>query len=117
VLRRDGDLAPHIEWIQGEVDLTADMILQGATEGSELSKARSFLERLFEDSDGKRIAKKQIVVAAKERGIKERTLERAKKELNLDHSKVDRVTYWQPITELSPEEIDHVLGNDVRFMS
>jgi putative DNA primase/helicase len=87
--KRTGALvsAPYIVWHPDPVDITATEAMQAAAESKSPSardNARHVLEALLSDGP---VGSKDVVEAAKENGIAQRTLRRAKDELKIEVKK------------------------------
>lgn len=78
------------EWI-GEYEISADELLSGERKGQKIRNAKDFLKEILADGQ-KPYA--EIDAAAKEKGIKKKTLWNAKKELNIDSVKIGSQWYW-----------------------
>lgn len=78
------------EWI-GEYEISADELLSGERKGQKTRNAKEFLKEIL--ADGQKTYT-EIDVAAKEKGIKKKTLWNAKKELNIDSIKIGSQWYW-----------------------
>ena len=78
------------EWI-GEYEITADELLSGERKGQKTRNAKEFLKEIL--ADGQKTYS-EIDAAAKEKGIKKKTLWNAKKELNIDSVKIGSQWYW-----------------------
>ena len=76
---------------EGPCDITVDELLSGTSKGEKTKDAKSFLLEIL--ADGQKSCN-EIMDAAKERGIKKKTLWNAKKELNIDSVKVGSQWYW-----------------------
>lgn len=76
---------------EGPYDITVDELLSGASKGEKTKDAKSFLLEIL--ADGQKSCN-EIMDAAKEKGIKKKTLWNAKKELNIDSVKVGSQWYW-----------------------
>ena len=69
----------------------ARLLLSWASKGEKTKDAKSFLLEIL--ADGQKSCN-EIMDAAKEKGIKKKTLWNAKKELNIDSVKVGSQWYW-----------------------
>ena len=78
------------EWI-GEYEISADELLSGERRGQKTRNAKEFLKEIL--TDGQKTYA-EIDAAAKEKGIKKKTLWNAKKELNIDSVKIGSQWYW-----------------------
>ena len=78
------------EWI-GEYEISADGLLSGERRGQKTRNAKEFLKEIL--TDGQKTYA-EIDAAAKEKGIKKKTLWNAKKELNIDSVKIGSQWYW-----------------------
>lgn len=76
---------------EGPCDITVDELLSGTSKGEKTKDAKSFLLEIL--ADGQKSCN-EIMDAAKEKGIKKKTLWNAKKELNIDSVKVGSQWYW-----------------------
>ena len=85
--------ASGFEWI-GEYDITADELLSGAGGNTETKTEQA--ERLILDllADGKELASEDIVKAATEAGISERTLKNARRNLDTRIEVIRRGNQW-----------------------
>ena len=79
-------------WI-GDYDISADEVLGGiAPKANKLDQAKRLLLELAEGT--KRMQSKDIFEIAKEEEISKRTLENAKRELNISAKKINNTWYW-----------------------
>ena len=79
-------------WI-GDYDISADEVLGGiAPKANKLDQAKRLLLELAEGT--KRMQSKNIFEIAKEEEISKRTLENAKRELNISAKKINNTWYW-----------------------
>lgn len=79
-------------WI-GDYDIAADEVLGGiAPKANKLDQAKRLLLELAEGT--KRMQSKDIFEIAKEEEISKRTLENAKRELNISAKKINNTWYW-----------------------
>ena len=79
-------------WI-GDYDISADEVLGGiAPKANKLDQAKRLLLELAEGT--KRMQSKDIFEIAKEEEISKRTLENAKRELNISAKKISNTWYW-----------------------
>ena len=78
------------EWI-GEYDISADELLNGDGRGQKSQKAKKFLLEFLANGG---MAQKRIAEEAEARGIKEKTLWNAKRELEVDSVKRGKQWYW-----------------------
>ena len=86
------------EWI-GDYEITADEVLGGiAPKANKLERAKALLRELAEAHD--MMPSSEIYDLAKEEGISQRTLENAKKELNIFAKKIGDTWHWK----LRPEQ-------------
>ncbi len=76
---------------EGPCDITVEELLSGTSKGEKTKDAKSFLLEIL--ADGQKSCN-EIMDAAKEKGIKKKTLWNAKKELNIDSVKVGSQWYW-----------------------
>ena len=76
---------------EGPCDITVEELLSGTSKGEKTKDAKSFLLEIL--ADGQKSCN-EIMDAAKEKGIKKKTLWNAKKELNSDSVKVGSQWYW-----------------------
>ena len=76
---------------EGPCDITVDELLSGTSKGEKTKDAESFLLEIL--ADGQKSCN-EIMDAAKEKGIKKKTLWNAKKGLNIDSVKVGSQWYW-----------------------
>ena len=80
------------EW-QGDYEITADEVLGGiAPKANKLEQAKHLLLELAVES--KVISSAAIIELAKDHGISKRTLESAKKELNIPAKRINNIWYW-----------------------
>ncbi len=84
------DKETGFEWI-GEYDISVDELLSGERKGQKTRSAADFLKDIL--ADGQKPCT-EIDEAAKERGIKKKTLWNAKKELGVDSIKIGNQWYW-----------------------
>ena len=70
---------------------TVEELLSGTSKGEKTKDAKSFLLEIL--ADGQKSCN-EIMDAAKEKGIKKKTLWNAKKGLNIDSVKVGSQWYW-----------------------
>ena len=79
-------------WI-GDYDISADEVLGGiAPKANKLDQAKRLLLELAEGTN--RMQSKDIFEIAKEEEISKRTLENAKRELNINAKKINNTWYW-----------------------
>lgn len=76
---------------EGVYDITVEELLSGESRGQKTKDAKLFLAEIL--AEGK-LSCKEITEAARERGIKKKTLWNAKKEMNIDSVKVGNQWYW-----------------------
>ena len=76
---------------EGSCDISVEELLSGDTKGSKTREAKIFLTEYL--ADGQK-SSSEIEEAAKEKGIKKKTLWNAKQELNIDAVKVGNKWYW-----------------------
>ena len=80
-------------WV-GDYDISADEVLAGvAPKANKLVQAKKLLVELSEGN--KTMPSKEIFEIAEEEGISKRTLENAKKDLNIRAKKVNNNWYWE----------------------
>ena len=70
---------------EGVYDITVEELLSGESRGQKTKDAKSFLAEILAEGQ---LSCNEITEAAKERGIKKKTLWNAKKEMNIDSVKV-----------------------------
>ena len=81
------------QWM-GDYEITADEMLGGfAPKANKLEQARQLLRELAETNEV--MQSKEIFSLADEEGISKRTLENAKKELNITARKINNSWYWE----------------------
>ncbi|WP_394914919.1 AAA family ATPase [uncultured Robinsoniella sp.] len=81
------------QWL-GDYDITADEVLGGvAPKANKLEQAKQLLQRLAESN--KTMQSNEIFDFAEEEGISKRTLENAKKELDIKAKKIKNLWYWE----------------------
>jgi len=76
---------------EGNYDISVEELLSGESRGQKSKDARAFLAEILAEGQ---IACTDIEEAAKDRGIKKKTLWNAKKEMNIDSVKVGKQWYW-----------------------
>ena len=76
---------------EGSCDISVDELLGGDTKGSKIREAKSFLTEYL--ANGQK-SSSEIEDAAKEKGIKKKTLWNAKQELNIDAVKIGNKWFW-----------------------
>jgi len=76
---------------EGNYDISVEELLSGESRGQKSKDARAFLAEILAEGQ---IAYTDIEEAAKDRGIKKKTLWNAKKEMNIDSVKVGKQWYW-----------------------
>jgi len=76
---------------EGNYDISVEELLSGESRGQKSKDARAFLVEILAEGQ---IACTDIEEAAKDRGIKKKTLWNAKKEMNIDSVKVGKQWYW-----------------------
>ena len=76
---------------EGVYDITVEELLSGESRGQKTKDAKSFLAEILAEGQ---LSCNEITEAAKERGIKKKTLWNAKKEMNIDSVKVGNQWYW-----------------------
>ena len=79
-------------WL-GECDVSADDLLSGSVGSLKITDAISFLKEIFPEN--KPIAQSLIEDEANKKGIKEKTLRNAKKELGIKSMKIGNSWYWK----------------------
>lgn len=85
------------DWI-GDYEITADEVLGGiAPKANKQERAKALLRELAEAHD--MMPSSEIYDLAREEGISQRTLENAKKELNIFAKKIGDAWYWKLKTE------------------
>lgn len=81
------------QWL-GDYDITADEVLGGvAPKANKLELAKQLLQKLAENDNI--MQSNEIFDLAEEEGISKRTLENAKKELNIKAKKIKNLWYWE----------------------
>lgn len=109
-LHWDEDSSITYRMITGETGGSSSKV--GKSEGispSALDEAKYFIKEVLKE--GKRTSR-DMYILAKGSGIKERTLQRAAKELDIDFSEVagigkDRVVYWKlPVKPVPPQQME-----------
>ena len=81
------------QWM-GDYEITADEMLGGfAPKANKLEQAKQLLRELAETNEI--MQSKEIFSLAAEEGISKRTLENAKKELNITARKINNSWYWE----------------------
>jgi hypothetical protein len=82
LVQNEGDSVPHVEWIDGDADISARELLRepDAEGSSSVDKATEFLSEFL--ADGPR-STKEAEKAARSQGISSRTLDRARKLLKV----------------------------------
>lgn len=81
------------QWL-GDYDITADEVLGGvAPKANKFEQAKQMLQRLAESN--KTMQSNEIFDLAEEEGISKRTLENAKKELDIKAKKIKNLWYWE----------------------
>ena len=78
------------QW-EGEYDISADELLSGGGKGHKLREAKAFLTELLKDGP---MPQTEIESAAREKGIREKTLRNARYELEIESHKVGRRWIW-----------------------
>ena len=87
-------------WL-GDYEITADEVLGGiAPKANKLEQAKQILRDLAETSNA--VQSNEIFEMANEQGISKRTLENAKKELNIRAKKINNTWYWE-LDKIKPE--------------
>lgn len=83
-------------WL-GDYDITADEVLGGtAPKANKLEQAKQLLRKLAEtNKTNKTMTSIEIFKLADAEGISKRTLENAKKELNIKAKKINNSWYWE----------------------
>lgn len=76
---------------QGEYEISVEELLSGDARGQKTKDAKSFLSEMLADGQ---LSCNEIMKAAKDRGIRKKTLWNAKKEMNIDSVKVGNQWYW-----------------------
>lgn len=76
---------------EGVYDITVEELLSGESRGQKTKDAKSFLAEILAEGQ---MSCNEITEAARERGIKKKTLWNAKKEMNIDSVKVGSQWYW-----------------------
>lgn len=76
---------------EGVYDITVEELLSGESRGQKTKDAKSFLVEILAEGQ---LSCNEITEAARERGIKKKTLWNAKKEMNIDSVKVGNQWYW-----------------------
>ena len=85
----------------GDYEITADEVLGGiAPKANKLEQAKQILRDLSETSNA--VQSNEIFEMANEMGISKRTLENAKKELNIRAKKINNTWYWE-LDKIKPE--------------
>ena len=81
------------QWL-GDYEITADEVLGGiAPKANKLEQAKHLLRELAETNNA--MQSNEIFGFAEERGISRRTLENAKKELNIRAKRINNSWYWE----------------------
>ncbi len=81
------------QWL-GDYDITADEVLGGvAPKMNKQEQAKQLLQKLAENNNT--MQSNEIFDLAEEEGISKRTLENAKKELNIKAKKIKNLWYWE----------------------
>ena len=79
-------------WL-GDYEITADEVLGGiAPKGNKLEQAKQLLWELAETSN--MVSSTEIMELAKEEGISKRTMESAKRELQIPAKRINNTWYW-----------------------
>ena len=79
-------------WL-GDYEITADEVLGGiAPKGNKLEQAKQLLWELAETSN--MVSSTEIMELAKEEGISKRTMESAKRELQIPAKRINNIWYW-----------------------
>lgn len=78
------------EWI-GEYDISADDLLSGDNRGQKIHEAKEFLKEILVSGS---VAQTKVAEEAESRGIKKKTLWKAKKELEIDSVKIGNQWFW-----------------------
>ena len=87
-------------WL-GDYEITADEVLGGiAPKANKLEQAKQILRNLSETSNA--VQSNEIFEMANEMGISKRTLENAKKEMNIRAKKINNTWYWE-LDKIKPE--------------
>ena len=86
------DKETGFSWI-GEYEISPEELLTGDNRGSKLREAQNFLMDFLKDGEKK---SKEAEAAAREKGIRTKTLYNAKAALNIDSVKIGREWYWLP---------------------
>ena len=97
-----GIIAPYVQWDDAPVDVTADEAMAQAAAarrgGSSMEDAKDFLRDLLDDEP---VDAKTVLASAKQNGISERTLDRAKKALKIvsakDEGSLDGAWKWRDL--------------------
>ena len=76
---------------EGVYDITVEELLSGESRGQKTKDAKTFLAEILAVGQ---MSCNEITEAARERGIKKKTLWNAKKEMNIDSVKVGSQWYW-----------------------
>ncbi len=76
---------------QGEYEISVEELLSGDARGQKTKDAKSFLSEILADGQ---LSCNEIMEAAKDRGIRKKTLWNAKKDMNIDSVKVGNQWYW-----------------------
>jgi hypothetical protein len=88
--------APFIVWHPQHVEITANEAMQAAEGSTAKREAREFLLERLKDGPAKT---DEIIEEAKQEGIAEKTLRRAKKELGIksrkEHGRIDGPWVWE----------------------
>ncbi len=77
---------------EGIYDISVDELLSGDNRGQKTRDAKAFLMEILEDGQ---VSCNEIKEAAEASGIKQKTLQNAKKEMNIDSKKIGNQWYWQ----------------------
>jgi len=84
------DKETGFSWI-GEYEISPEELLTGDNRGSKLREAQNFLMDFLKDGEKK---SKEAEAAAREKGIRTKTLYNAKTALNIDSVKIGKEWYW-----------------------
>lgn len=108
-------LEGRFEWI-GEVDLTPSELIRGATADTPLQEAVAFLREAL--ADGERPAR-EVQAEAREWGISDRTLKRAKKYLDVKVRKLgmDGAWHWQLLAQECPKSAKNPEGCQIKKLA
>ncbi len=76
---------------EGAYDISVEELLSGVNKGQKTKDAKAFLAEILAEGQ---VSANEIIEEAESRGIKNKTLWNAKKELNIDSVKIGNQWYW-----------------------